>query len=204
MSTCCKSLGWLLSLLISATAWGQQKSNTFQQLMDYSRPGKYHAILAPLTGEWTFEGRHYSGHTNPDSNTVVMKFSGTLQRKAFGNGRFFLVEITGGKLQIPVQDGKMMEANFSSMETEGYDNVKQRFVLTVINNHIGSDIQYSEGTYDSSAHTITYKAQVELLPGKPEMVNERFVIIDADHYRMEYYNEEGAKVHELVCTRQGK
>lgn len=181
-----------------------QGNNIFNQRLDYSRPGKYHQLLANLAGTWNFKASHYSGNPNPDSNKVVIAFEGSLTRKPFANGRFFIVELTGGKLQIPIQEGKMKEDNARSIETEGYNNVTNKFNLAFINNHIGSGIIYSEGNYDSTTKTISFEWEEELTPGMKRKVYEDFIILDNDHYRLEYYRErDGRKVKatEINCTR---
>ncbi len=163
-------------------------------MLEYSRPGKYHQLLADLLGSWTFTGAFFSENPNPDSSKVVFNFTGTLVRKPFANGRFFIAEGTGhGKLQMPIQDGKMKEVNEKSIETMGYDNVKKKFIRTYINNHIGSDISYSEGNYDSTANTIIFYSEGELIPGMKLKTKELFIILNKDHYRIEDYNEQDGK-----------
>jgi hypothetical protein len=171
--------------------------NVFNKMLDYSRPGKYHQLLADLAGNWTFKGRHFSGNPNPDSNKVVIEFSGTSVRKPFANGRFFIVELTSGKLQTllsPIQDGKMIKVNAKEITTEGYDNVKRKFVLTRMANNIGSGMHYSEGDYDSTTKTIIYKRVDELVPGMKMKVQERFLILDNDHYTIEIYGERDGSI----------
>jgi len=173
-------------------------------ILDYSRPGPHHQLLADLVGTWTFQGKFYSGNSNPDSNKVVGEFSGTLVRKPFGDGRFFIVEWTGGKIQMPVQDGKMKEAASQRIEIEGYDNVKNKFVFTYINNHIGSGIVLAEGYYDSTAKTIVYTWNDEQIRGKKFRVREHFIILGNEQYKMEYYREQDGKVFkatEITCTK---
>jgi hypothetical protein len=166
----------------------------YNKMLEFSRPGKYHQLLADLVGSWTFTGAFFSENPNPDSNKEVFKFTGTLVRKPFANGRFFIAEGTGhGKLQMPIQDGKMKEVNEKSIETMGYDNVKKKFIRTYINNHIGSDISYSEGNYDSTANTITFYSEGELIPGMKLKTQELFIILNKDHYRIEDYNEQNGK-----------
>ncbi len=51
-----------------------------------------------------------------------MEYSGTIVRKSFANGRYFIVDVTSdGKLEMPIQDGKMKEVKFQGIEIEGYD-----------------------------------------------------------------------------------
>lgn len=172
--------------------------------LDYSHPGKYHRLLAELIGEWTFQARRFSGNPNPDSNKVILEFSGSFVRKPFADGRFFFVELTGGKIELPVQDGKMKEGNVQDVETEGYDNVKKKFVFTFINNHIGSGIIYSEGNYDPTTKTISYEYEIEPVPGRKIKVRKLLIFQDNDHYKVEYYNERNSvmiKANERICTR---
>ena len=177
------------------TATSKSSSNgdgIFNQMIDYSRPGKYHQLFADLVGSWTFKGRHFSG--NPDSNKIVFQFYGTAVRISFANGRFFIVNTTGnGKLQMPIQNGKMKEVNLQGIITEGYDNVKNKFIKTEISNHIGSDIAFFEGNYDSTTKTITFNGENELVPGIKTKVREVFIILDKNHYKLEYYDDQNGK-----------
>jgi hypothetical protein len=118
----------VLSVLIMTPTIAQNKKDS--SALDYSRPSAYHQLLAHLVGTWMFQGKFYSGHSNPDSNKVVGGFNGSLVRKPFADGRFFIVELTGGNIQMPIQDGKMKEVAAQLIEIEGYDNVKKKFVLT--------------------------------------------------------------------------
>jgi hypothetical protein len=107
-------------------------------MIEYSRPGKYHQLLADLVGSWTFTGSHFDWVDSMTSK-VGIKLSGTAVRKFFAKGRFFIVELTtDGKIQLPVQDKKMIEGYGKGIQTEGYDNVKNKYQISYINNHIGS------------------------------------------------------------------
>ena len=196
----------LLSLLVflMSPIFGQDKidslangDNFFNKMLDYSRPGKYHQIVGDLVGAWAWKGRHYSGDPNPDSNKVEIEFSGTSIRKAFANGRFFITEAISDKdqkLQSPIQNGKMVEVNAEEITTEGYDNVKNKFVQTLIGNHLGSGLSYSEGEFDPTTKTIIYNRVDELVPGMTMKVIEHFIIQDNDHYTIEIYGERNGSI----------
>jgi hypothetical protein len=193
---------FIMPVTIATSLPAQPKKDS--TMLDYSHPGRYHQLLAGLVGEWNFKGKHFSGHPNPDSNNVVREFGGRVVRRQVMNGRFFLVELTGGKSQIPVQDGKMIEDTVRDMTTEGYDNVKRKFVQAFINNHIGSCIVYYEGTYDPATNTIYYEAEIEALPGKKRKRYQHFIFHDNNHYTVEYYWErDGKKIksNETDCVR---
>ena len=175
-------------------------------MLDYSRPGKYHQLLADLVGTWTFQGRRFP--LNPDSSKVKFDLFGSHVRKSFAEGRYFIVDMTMGdslhKVPIPIRDGKMKEVIGKGIAIEGYDNVKNKFVQTSITNHIGSDIVFWEGTYDSTTKTITFNAEQEIVPGIKDKVRELFIIHDKDHYTIEYYNKEDknyVKNAEITFTR---
>ena len=193
---------YLLSVTISTSILAQSKKDS--TALDYSHPGKYHQLLANLVGEWKFKGKRFSGNPNPDSNKVVLEYGGRIVRRAVMNGRFFVVDLAGGKLQIPVQDGKLVEDTVRDMTTEGYDNVKQKFVQAFINNHIGTHIVFWEGTYDPASNTINYVTEVEGPPGVKRKRYQRFILHDINHYTVEYFwEQDGKKVktNESDCVR---
>jgi len=177
-----------------------------QQMFDYSRPGLYHQILADLVGTWTFKGSR--SPFNPDSSKMKFDLFGSHVRKSFAEGRYFIVDMTMGdslhKVVIPLKDGKIKEVIGKGIAIEGYDNVKKKFVQAYITNHIGSDIAFWEGTYDSTTKTLTFNSEEEIVPGIKDKVRELFIIQDKDHYKIEYYNEEGGrylKNTEVFLTR---
>lgn len=189
----------LIATLISTAAFAQDKKDSTsngddiaQQMFDYSRPGKYHQVLADLVGTWTFKGRRFP--LNPDSSKAKFDFFGTHIRKPFAEGRYFIVDMTMGdslhKQLIPVQDGKMREVIGKGIAIEGYNNVKKKFEQAYITNHIGSDIVFWEGSYDSITKTITFNSEQEIVPGIKDKLRELFIIRNKDYYTIEYYNED--------------
>ncbi len=178
--------------------------DTYQKMLDYSRPGKHHQLLADLVGTWAFKGRHYEW-TDSVTSKVSLEYSGTVVRESFANGRYFIVHVTSeGKLQMPIQDGKMKEVKFQGLEIEGYDNVKKKFVRSSIGNHLNSFIAASEGTYDSTTKTITFDSEFEPIPGMKTKDHFRFILIDKNHYKWEYDQEEKGKYRmgsEIEFTR---
>ncbi|MHA4807800.1 DUF1579 family protein [Flavitalea flava] len=169
-----------------------RKNDIMKQLLAFSAPGKQHMLLADLVGSWIFQ----------DQKLAFVK--GKVIRKQVYDGRFFTVEITGGKLQIPVAAGMMKEENYQSMQIEGYDNPRAAFVTISINNHIGSDIEMQTGTYDINTKVITYDWDSELIPGVRTKNRRLLRIADKDHYIEEFFelrNNVPVKVRELDYTR---
>jgi hypothetical protein len=182
-----------LAVFISVAVRSQQKNDTLTQLLDYSRPGEAHQRLAAIEGSWNFQ----------DARRAYVK--GVLIRKAIFEGRFYSVEITGGKLPLPVANGIMKEDNYRSLQWEGYDNARKIYITTSINNHIGSNEEIQQGSYDSAAHAFTYQWESELLPGY-RVRNKRIVhLADPNTYTEEYFEERNhawVKVRELRYVRQ--
>ena len=171
------------------------KQAAFKKMLALSGPAKEHEVLARLAGTWAFQ----------DAKLAFVK--GTLVRKPMYEGRFYAVEITGGKLMIPVANGQMKEANYQGMQIDGYDNVKAVYTTTSVNNHIGSDIAFQTGSFDAGKNAFTYEWEEELLPGAKTKNRRVLTIKDADHYVEEYFelrNGEWAKVRELDYTRTAK
>lgn len=167
--------------------------DTLNKMLDYSRPGKYHQLLADLVGSWRFTGSHFDWVDSVTSR-VGMKLFGTAVRKPFAKGRFFIVELTtGGKIQLPIQDGKMIEDYAKAIQTEGYDNVKNKYQISYINSHIGSGIWNFEGTYDSTTRTITFDGEIEFVPGRKTKNHFLFIFIDKDNYKWELDEEVNGK-----------
>lgn len=168
------------------------KSDTAAQLLEFSRPGGNHALLGTLAGTWNFQ----------DARLPFVK--GILVRKPIYDGRFYTVEITGGKLQVPVAGGKMKDENYQGMQLEGYDNGRQQFVATSVNNHIGSDIEMQSGTYDVATKSFIYTWESELIPGMKKKNRRVLKVIDATHYSEEYFEDQNGKetkVRQLDYTR---
>lgn len=166
----------------------RNENDTMKQMLDYSRPGNLHAILDQLTGTWNFM----------DPKRPFIK--GTLIRKSIYDGRFYTVEITGGKLPLPVKDGKMKDGNYQNLQIEGYDNPKAKFVTTSINNHIGSNIEMQIGSFDLEKKAFTYEWETELVPGIKKANRRVLKIVDSQHYTEEYYEMQDGhqeKIREL-------
>jgi hypothetical protein len=66
-------------------------------MIDYSRPGTNHELLSKIAGNWSFQ----------DAKLAFVKE--TLTRRPIYNGRFYSVEMIGGKHPVPVANGQMKE-----------------------------------------------------------------------------------------------
>src|SRR5438046_5040021 len=127
-----------------ATATGQPNpQEMMKQMMELSKLNENHKLLSSLDGNWNFAIKMWM---NPDPNAPPQESKGTAVRKSAMGGRYAIMDVTG-KMQMPGEDGKMKEMQFKGMGVEGYDNVKQKFVSSWLDN-MGTGIQFSDGNYE--------------------------------------------------------
>jgi len=214
-----KTLRWVtvaaLSAAMSLPCLGQDKdkpkdkaagqpseSEMMAMMMELAKPGENHKMLAEGVGTWDY---HVKGWMSPDPNAAPTESSGSSVTRAVLDGRFFISEHSG-KMQMPGPNGKMTDMDFKGIGTEGYDNVKKKFVASWIDN-MGTGIQFSEGTYDPAAKTFTYTSEMEMMPGMKTPVREVIKVTDKDHMMLEWYENQGGqekKTMEINYTRAGK
>jgi uncharacterized protein DUF1579 len=168
------------------------------KMMELSKLNENHKLLAQLAGTWTDTVKMWMA---PDAPPMESK--GTAVRKPIMEGRYFVADFTG-QMKMPGADGKMKNMEFKGKSIEGYDNAKQKFVSTWIDN-MGTGVMLSEGTYDPSTKTFTYTAETEMMPGMKSKVREVVKVVDKDHHTLEFYEDRGAqevKTMEINYTRK--
>lgn len=179
---------------------GEDMQKMMAQMMELSKTGENHKLLGEMAGSWAYTVKMWM-----DPKGKPQESKGTATRKAIMDGRFFIAEHSG-KFQMPGADGKPKNMDFKGMAIEGYDNVKQKFVVAWIDS-MGTMILNSEGTYDAATKTFTYTAGFEMMPGMPVKIREVLKVTDKDHHLFEWYEDRGqgeAKTMEIAYTRSGK
>jgi len=201
----------LLSLALSAPCRGQDsaasktgdkpapgdEAQMMATMMEMAKPSENHKILEALTGSWSYKVKWWMHPEGPP-----MESAGTCATKSAMDGRYFITEHSG-KMSMPGPDGKMMDADFQGMSTEGYDNAKKKFVASWIDN-MGTGIMLMQGTYDPATKTMTYLGEEEPMPGMKFNVRQTIKYTDNDHHTMEYYEVHGdkeIKMMEIDYTR---
>ncbi len=170
------------------------------QMMELSKLGENHKLLADLAGTWNFTVKMWM---NGDPTSKADESKGVATRKAVMDGRFYVLDVAG-KMQMPGPDGKLHDTTFKGMGLEGYDNVKKKFIGTWCDN-MGTGIMMSEGDYDPATKTFTYRSEFEGLPGMKQKVREVIKITDKDHHIFEWYEDRGGsevKTMEIAYTRK--
>src|ERR1700730_12613086 len=173
-----------------------------QQMMELSKLNENHKLLGDLAGTWSYTIKMWM---NPDPNAKPEESKGTSVTKSMMDGRYFVTDVTG-KMEMPGPDGKMKEMTFKGMGTDGYDNVKKKFVGSWVDN-MGTGIMLSEGAYDPATKTFTYTSEIEAIPGMKTQVREVMKVADKDHMSFEWFETQGGqekKTMEINYTRSGK
>ncbi|PYK68503.1 MAG: hypothetical protein DME45_07010 [Verrucomicrobia bacterium] len=181
----------------AATAASPNPAEMMKQMMEMAKLNENHKILADLAGSWSYTVKMMAPGETPSTST------GSVTRKPVMNGRFFLGEFTG-TMKMPGADGKMKDFTFKGMSVEGYDNVKQKFVSSWVDN-MGTGILNSEGSYDDATKTFTYTGEMEPVPGMKVPVREVIKITDKNHHIFEWYENRGGqemKTLEIDYTRK--
>jgi hypothetical protein len=170
-----------------------------KQMMELSKLNENHKLLASTAGTWSYTVKMWM-----DPSGKPTESTGTATRKAIMDGRYVSGEYTG-KFKMPGADGKPTEMNFIGMSMDGYDNVKKKFVSTWVDN-MGTGIMYAEGDYEADSKTLTYRSELEMMPGMKMKVRQVIKITDKNHRLMEWYEDRGGtevKTMEIAYTRKG-
>jgi hypothetical protein len=187
----------------AATSTGQpNQQEMMKQMMEMAKLNENHKLLADLDGNWTYTIKFWM---NPDPNAKPEESKGTAVRKSIMNGRFSTLDVTG-KMEMPGPDGKKKEMTFVGHGIDGYDNAKQKFVGSWIDN-MGTGIMFAQGTYDPATKTFTYNSEYEAVPGMKTPIREVIKLTDNNHHTLEWYENRGGqevKTMEITYTRAGK
>lgn len=158
-------------------------------MVELGKPGENHKMLETTVGSWNYKVKWWMIPGAPP-----MEAGGASATKSVMGGRYFITDHTG-KMSMPGPDGKMMDLEFKGMSTEGYDNVKKKFVSSWIDN-MGTGILLMEGTYDPATKSVTYLGEEQPAPGVKFNVREVITYTDKDHHTMDYY-----EVHDGTETK---
>lgn len=138
----------------------------------YMTPGEPHKMIASWDGEWTGEVTMWMA---PDAPAT--KSTGKTINRMVMDGRYQVSNTTG---------------NFGGMALEGmstlaYDNHKQKFISTWIDN-FGTGIMILEGPWDEATKTITLTGKMMDPSIKKEVdIKETYKVVDNDRHLMEMF-----------------
>lgn len=172
-----KKLLLLAACALFATNTFAQSEEDMKAWMDYATPGDMHEMMATYAGEWDEKVTHYMPGQPP------MKQEATMTLEMVMDGRYQKLDFGGDFMGMP----------FHGLSYTGYDNARQLFMNTWIDN-LGTGIMYIEGKYNPSTKTIVYRGKTTDPVAKAEMdVREDFTFVDDDHMRMVMYMVQDGK-----------
>lgn len=168
-----------------------------KQMMELAKLNENHKLLADLAGSWSTSVKMMEPGKEPSVSKGNVTFKSTM------NGRYVVGDHTGS-MKMPGADGKMKDFAFKGMSVDGYDNVKQKFVSSWIDN-MGTGIFTFDGTYDPATKTLTYTGEMEMVPGMKTPIRSVVKITDKNHHTFEWYENRGGqemKTMEIDYTRK--
>jgi hypothetical protein len=141
-------------------------------MMDYMTPGEMHKWLASLNGKWEGKAKYWTkGPDAPDSSMA------TEENKM----------VMGGRYQQSTFKTNMGGMPMEGLATTGYDNAKQKFVCTWIDN-MGTGIMMMEGTYDPATKTLNMSGKmIDPTSKKEGDVRQILTFTDDKHRTMELF-----------------
>jgi Protein of unknown function (DUF1579) len=181
----------------SSAAAGQPDE---KEMMEMSKVGPNHKLLADLDGKWTYTVKFWM---NGDPSSKPQESKGTATRESIMGGRYFIAKASS-QMQMPDANGKMKNFEFNGMGTDAYDNATKQFVSTWIDN-MGTGIMYLTGTYDESSKAFTYSGDYTPVPGTTLKIKTILKVPDNNHMNFEWYENRGGqemKTMEINYTRK--
>lgn len=171
-----------------------------KMMMEMGKLNDNHKLLASMDGTWDYVVKFWM---NGDPTSKPQESKGVATRKSVMGGRYVAMDVKG-KMQMPGADGKMKDVDFAGMGLEGYDNAKQKFVATWVDN-MGTGIMMTEGTYDAATKTFTHTGEYQMSPTMKQKIREVIKVTDKDHMVFEWFEDRGgkeAKTMEIDYTKK--
>lgn len=165
-------------LLLSLTAFSQtpEEMKAWQENMT---PGKYHKWLASMNGTWDSKVTFWMAPGQPPTVSKA-----TTKNEMIMNGLY----------QRSQHSGEMMGQPFNGESITAYDNAKNKFLSTWIDN-FGSSIMMMEGQHDPDTNSLTLIGKMmDPASGKDMHVTYLLTKLTEDSHKLEMFTEfEGSK-----------
>ncbi len=139
----------LLTLALSANVTfgsdsaGPSMSPEIMKAMELMAPNEKHVVLEQFVGDWT-----YNGMFKMFKDAPAQELTGMMKSILVYEGRFLKQEV----------EGPWMGSKFEGLGFTGYDNVKEEYVTTWLDN-TATGIMASSGDYDASTKTLNLKGK---------------------------------------------
>ncbi len=150
-----------------------QTNDDMKKWTDYMTPGKEHAELAKMNGDWTYTAKFWMDPSSPPQTS-----EGTASCEMLLGGRYMQMKVFG----------KMMGMDFNGIDVTGFDNGKKIFVSSWIDN-FGTGLMYMEGTYDDASNKVVYTGKMyDPMSEKDIYQKQTIKMVDDKNVEMEMFN----------------
>jgi hypothetical protein len=185
---------WILVLTMAALAAPAlaQDPKEMEAMMKAGTPGEQHKRLGALAGSWTVHGKFWQ----PGGGGTPAEMTGSAEVKPIMDGRYVHEEFSGDFMGMP----------FRGVGVTGYDNVRQKYLSTWIDN-MGTTIMLMTGTYDGATKTYTYTGQYpDPMTGREKPMKIVMKVVDDNKHVSEFFDhtpgDKWVKTMELTYTRK--
>ncbi len=156
---------------------------------DFMTPGKIHAMMAKSDGDWK---QSITFWMNPGAPPMQM------------NSTCHNEMVMGGRYQLSTSEGEMMGMPFKGQGLTGYDNVRNIFVTTWIDN-MGTGIIYMEGKWNDATKAIEFAGKMtDPMAGKAIDARQVLTFMDDTHQKLEMFvmhGDQEFKSMEILISR---
>ena len=186
----------LILSLISINIYSQEskdmKSASAEEkaLMSYMTPGKMHEMLAKSTGVWTEAVTMWMSHDAPPMKSNMT----TMNRMVMGN-----------RYLQGMHRGNFNSMAFEGISTVGYDNAKNIFMSTWIDN-MGTGIMYMEGKWNEVSKSIEFNGtMVDPMSGTDMKIRQIMKFVDDNNQLLQMYaTPKGGKEYKSMEIKYSK
>jgi len=151
-------------------------------------PGEPHKVLKKMVGKWNVAMKSWM-----DPKAPPMESKGTAEVKPILGERFFQMNLSS----------TIMDKPFTGIATNGYDNVKKKYVGTWIDS-MSTGIMRSEGTADATGNMKVEGVGTDPITGKESKMRIVGTWQGDDKLVEEFYEKKGGKEQktmEITYTR---
>lgn len=177
-------------VLYSCLSHAQMSEAETKAMIDYATPGKMHEMMTKDMGTWT-------------ETTTIWMAPGAEPIKNTGSATFDMM--FGGKYQVSRHTGNFMGMPFEGISTTGYDNSREVFINTWIDN-MGTGIMYSEGKWNDATRSIDFKGNMtDPTVKKAIPFHQTLTFVDDKTRKIEMYTQYKGKEYkamEILLTKQ--
>lgn len=139
--------------------------------MKASTPGAPHKALEPFIGTWDTTVKTWMTADAPP-----MESSGLSEHRAILGGRYIEQRFEGTFMGMP----------FQGVGYTGYDNIKQKYVGSWMDN-MSTAVMMSYGSSEDGKNFVFMATMDDPMTGKPVDVKEKITVVDKDHISMEMW-----------------